>query len=110
MPDIIDAPEPPYYAVIFVAKPTEDQTEYLETIGRMVELASGMPGFIGIESAHEGETGEIVISYWTDEEAIANWKRHAEHRAAQQRGREQWYSGYVVRVAKVERAYGFERA
>lgn len=40
MPEIVDAPEPPYYAVIFVAKPTADQREYGETVAR-VERAYG---------------------------------------------------------------------
>ena len=108
MPQIIEAPDPPYYAVIFVATPSRDQQEYAETAGRMLELAAQMPGFLGVESAHESG-GEIVVSYWEDEKSIANWKQHAEHLAAQRRGREQWYSGYVIRVAKVERAYSFFR-
>ncbi len=108
MPQIVDVPDPPYYAVIFVATPTKDQAEYAETAGRMLELAAGMPGFLGVEAAHE-RSGEIVVSYWKDEASIAGWKQHADHLAAQRRGREQWYSGYVIRVAKVERAYSFFR-
>ena len=109
MPQIADALEPPYYAVIFVANPTQDRQDYAETAGRMVQLASQMPGFLGLEAAHERTGGEIVVSYWRDEAAIARWKQEAEHLVAQRRGREQWYAGYVVRVAKVERAYSFFR-
>lgn len=58
------------------------------------------------ESAHE-ELG-ITISYWENEEAITAWKAQAEHLIAQQSGREALYASYVVRVCKVERAYGFE--
>ena len=36
---------------------------------------------------------------------IAGWKRHMEHRVAQDRGKKQWYEHYELRVAKVERAY-----
>ena len=62
--------------------------------------------FVVFESAHE-ELG-ITISYRENEEAITAWKAQAEHLAAQQSGREAWYASYVVRVCKVERAYGFE--
>ena len=76
---------------------------------KMVELASQQPGFLGVESAR-GEDGlGITVSYWESEEAIANWRRHAEHRVAQTRGRAEWYTEFVTRVAKVERTNRFGR-
>jgi hypothetical protein len=33
----------------------------------------------------------------------------AEHREAQQLGRERWYRSYRIRVCRVESGYGFER-
>src|SRR5262245_238325 len=85
-------PDPPYYAVIFTSRRTEVEEGYGDTSARMIELASQQPGFLGVESAR-GEDGlGITISYWESEEAIANWRRHAEHRVAQSRGIEQWYS------------------
>jgi len=74
---------------------------------RMIELAAEQPGFLGIESARGDDGLGLTISYWESEEAIAAWKRNAEHQTAQSRGRERWYAAYEVRVAKVERAYGF---
>ena len=71
----------------------------------MVELASGQPGFLGVESARN-EVG-ITVSYWESLESIKNWKAHAEHRVAQQYGREKWYSAYKTRICLVERDYGF---
>ncbi len=44
------------------------------------------------------------------EEAIAAWKGQLDHASAQQEGRARWYASYDVRVARVERAYGFDRA
>jgi len=64
-------------------------------------------GYLGHESARE-EVG-ITVSYWTSEEAIRNWKAHAEHRIAQETGQSDWYQNYCVRVAKVERAYDFSK-
>ena len=71
---------------------------------RVVALASAQPGFLGMESVRDGLG--ITVSYWQSLEAIANWKKHAEHQVAQQLGRAQWYSSFRVRVARVEREYG----
>ncbi len=99
-------PTPPYYAVIFSNTHTgADETDYAQTAAQMEALAKTMPGYLGFESARNEDGFGIAVSYWDSEEAIANWKHHAEHREARKRGRDHWYSDYIVRVAKVERAY-----
>ena len=99
-------PEPPYYAVIFTSKKVAEEG-YAETSERMNELARQQPGFLGIESARGADGVGITVSYWTDLESIASWKRDVEHREAQRRGRSDWYAGYVTRISRVERAYAF---
>ena|SRR5438874_42277 len=102
-------PEPPYFAVIFTSRRTEVRDGYDDTSEQMVALASQQPGFLGYESAR-GEDGlGITVSYWASEEAITNWRRYAEHRVAQQKGMETWYSEFVTRVARVERARRFAK-
>lgn len=98
-------PEPPYYAVIFSAQLANGVAGYGEAAARMEQLAATMPGYIGIESARDEAGFGITVSYWESEEAIKNWKRNAEHIEAQRRGVETWYSNYIVRIARVERAY-----
>jgi heme-degrading monooxygenase HmoA len=98
-------PEPPYYAVIFTSLRTAEDGGYGEMASHMASLAQDMPGYLGIESARGPDGVGITVSYWESEEAIANWKRHGEHLAAQDRGKSQWYQHYELRVAKVERAY-----
>jgi heme-degrading monooxygenase HmoA len=106
---IAATPDPPYVAVIFTTDRSDDDQGYDATDARMVELAAAQPGFLGIESALDGGNG-ITVSYWrTDADARA-WKRNAEHELAQALGRERWYRAYRVRVAHVERDYGFERS
>ena len=104
MSDIADTPEPPYYAVIFTSLQSDDLDGYAATAARMLELAAGQPGYLGVESAREGLG--ITVSYWRDLESIKAWKAQAEHREAQRQGRERWYSSYATRIARVERAYG----
>lgn len=105
---IADTPQPPYYAVIFTSVRTAVAEGYGDTATRMVELAHGHPGFLGVESARQ-ETG-ITVSYWDSLEAIRHWKQHAEHLMAQQTGRDRWYEAYKTRICKVERDYGFDRS
>jgi heme-degrading monooxygenase HmoA len=102
-------PEPPYYAVIFTSTRTDDPEGYDAMSEKMVELAAQQPGFLGVESARGDDGLGITVSYWESEEAIANWRRHAEHRVAQSTGLAKWYSEFVTRVAKVERARTFQR-
>lgn len=104
MSSIAATPEPPYYAVIFTSRRTADDNGYAETAARMVELAAEQPGFLGVESARE-ELG-ITVSYWSDLESIKAWKANIEHREAQRRGREHWYSSFKARISRVERDYG----
>ncbi|HZF95954.1 MAG TPA: antibiotic biosynthesis monooxygenase [Allosphingosinicella sp.] len=104
---IARTPEPPYYAVIFTSLQTDDLEGYDEAAARMAELAATMPGYLGFEAARDGIG--ITVSYWTDLGAVADWKREAEHLAAQGNGRRRWYSHYATRIARVERDYSFER-
>ena len=102
-------PEPPYYAVIFASLRQGEDNGYGETADRMVELAAQQPGYIGVESLRGADGFGITVSYWQSEEAIKNWKRHAEHTAARERGRKEWYEHFELRIAKVERAYSGPR-
>lgn len=102
-------PEPPYYAVIFSSARTPGDDGYGDTAARMVSLASGQPSFRGVESACGADGLGNTVSYWQTLEAIAAWKSVAEHRAAQERGRKDWYAAYNVRIARVEKSYAFRR-
>jgi heme-degrading monooxygenase HmoA len=109
-PAIAHTPEPPYYAVIFTSKRTSgDETRYGVVAQRMADLGSRYDGFLGMESVRGADGLGITVSYWRDEAAILAWKRDTEHEKAQQAGRSAWYERYEVRVARVERAYGFAR-
>lgn len=102
-------PAPPYYAVIFTSKRTATDNGYGNVAQRMVDLGSRYDGFLGLESARNADGLGITVSYWRDEAAILAWKRDTEHQKAQRGGRDAWYECFEVRVAKVERAYGFAR-
>ncbi|MDZ5460760.1 antibiotic biosynthesis monooxygenase family protein [Azohydromonas lata] len=106
-PSFARLPEPPYYAVIFSSLRTGGDHGYEAMAQRMVELGAAQPGFLGIESARGDDGLGITVSYWRDLESIAAWRRHAEHEVARESGRSDWYAAYELRVARVERAYGW---
>lgn len=101
-----DTPEPPYYAVMFTSlRNGADADGYAEAAERMLELAAQQPGYLGVESVRGADGIGITISYWRSEADILAWKHQAEHAATRNRGRRDWYTRYITRVAKVERAY-----
>lgn len=108
----VDFPhEPPYYAVIFCSQRTDAAPDdgYGPMADRMVALAAAQPGYLGVESAR-GEDGlGITVSYWRGLEDIRAWRAVTEHVAARNQGRRDWYRHYELRIAKVERHYGWER-
>ncbi|MAU17738.1 MAG: antibiotic biosynthesis monooxygenase [Muricauda sp.] len=100
-------PQQPYYAVIFTSLRTPDDDGYAEMAVEMEELARKQPGFLDFESARDGLG--ISISYWESLQDIANWKAQLDHREAQRKGIQQWYSWYKVRVCRVDREYEFNK-
>lgn len=100
-------PAPPYYSVIFSSRRTDSDADgYGAMAERMMQLAAEQPGYLGVESARGADGFGITVSYWESLAAIAVWKAQAEHRAAQEQGKREWYLDYQLRIAKVEMAYG----
>ena len=104
-------PAPPYYAVVFSSRRrSADADGYAEAAARMDALVREQPGFLGAESTRDGDGFGITVAYFDSEEAIRGWRDHPEHASTRAEGRARWYDGFVVRVAKVERAYDWERS
>ena len=101
-----NTPQPPYYAAIFSSTGAGAQEGYAEDTETILELAKRHPGFLGIEAAGD-EDLSIAVSYWDSDETIRAFKQLAEHLIIQKRGRETYYKSYKMRVARVERDYGF---
>ena len=104
--DIADTPAPPYFAVIFTSRRVPGDEGYSAMADRMLELAAQQTGFLGVESVRGADGVGITVSYWSSQESIREWKLVAEHVAAQELGRSQWYESYCVRVCRVDREYG----
>lgn len=92
------------YVVIFKAKINALDQVYSVTAARMRRLAIDKYGCAEFTSVTEGDM-EIAISYWSDLAQISAWKADAEHLAAQQKGRDDWYQSYQVQVVEIIREY-----
>jgi len=80
--------------------------EYEATSAKMVELAQGMPGLLGVESVRNEDGFGITSVYWKDNESIDSWRNHGEHKKTKKRGRAFWYEKYYLHIATVEKDYG----
>jgi heme-degrading monooxygenase HmoA len=110
-----EAPRDGCVAVIFTSLRTTidgvpvDDEAYARTAERMVQLAAEQPGYLGVESARGVDGLGITVSYWAGERDALAWRAVAEHAAAREAGRDRWYQRYELRVATVQRSYGWER-
>lgn len=96
-------------AVIFEFTPHPDRkVEYLEIAAGLRPLLEEVDGFISIERFQSlTDDGKLLsLSFFRDEQAIANWRALEAHRNAQSAGRSGIFSSYRLRVAGVVRDYG----
>lgn len=100
--------------VIFEVRPKPGRKgDYLDIAAALRPELEKIDGFVSIERfASLTDEGKILsLSFWRDEAAVLRWRAHAEHRAAQERGRHELFADYRIRVASVLRDYGLtERA
>jgi heme-degrading monooxygenase HmoA len=98
-------------AVIFEFWPAEEhRREYFDLAAELRPMLEGIDGFISVER-FESVTAPgkyVSLSFWRDEQAVAEWRRVAEHRVAQARGRGHIFTDYRLRVADVARDYGMQ--
>ncbi|WP_411810367.1 antibiotic biosynthesis monooxygenase [Bacillus glycinifermentans] len=98
---ISKTPEPPYDAVIFASVKADGDDGCRETAPEDAEAR---------RKAVRNEHGNgITVSYWESLEAIEKRKHHGERRQAKERGRNEWYADFAVRVTKVEAARFLKR-
>ena len=97
------------HAVIFEVTPQAGATQaYLDAAAALRPHLDRIDGFISIERFQSlGDPGRLLsLSFWRDEEAIAQWRRLEPHRRTQAAGRAGIFADYRLRVAEVVRDYG----
>lgn len=83
----------------------------LEALGaEMAAIASSMPGFLTYKD-YAAEDGELcTIVEFESEETLAAWRDQPAHRAAQERGRQEFFADYRIQICAPLRAYRFSQA
>ena len=100
-----------WIAVIFTSHRTNaDPDGYDRAAAAMDSLAACQPGYRGVASVRDTDGHGITISYWADDASARAWRDHPDHVAIRAAGRERWYDDYSVTVARVERAYDWQRS
>ena len=96
-------------AIIFEVEPAEGQTDqYLNIAAQMRPLAEATEGFLSVERFQSlTNPGKLLsVSFFEDEAAVERWRKLAQHRGAQAKGRGGVFRDYRLRVAEVIRDYG----
>lgn len=96
-------------AVIFEVLPyPSTQQAYLDIAASLRPLLDRIDGFISIERFQSLTDPQKILSlsFFRDEEALAEWRKTAEHRDAQASGRSGIFQNYRLRIATVMRDYG----
>ncbi|PIE10721.1 MAG: antibiotic biosynthesis monooxygenase [Rhodobacterales bacterium] len=95
-------------AVIFEVTPTaEGRGDYMTRAANLRAELDQIPGFLSVERFESlTEPGKLLsLSFFEDEEAVARWRNHAGHRAAQAAGQGGLFAQYRISVAQVTRRY-----
>lgn len=96
-------------AVIFeVVLADGSKGRYLEVAAELRPALDSIDGFISVERYQSLSNPDslLSLSFFTDEEAVRQWRTLAMHRAAQSEGRGSVFADYRLRVAHVIRDYG----
>ena len=87
----------------------EHEREYSDWAERIHGLALKMPGFIAIKTFMAADGERVSIVEFESEEAMRAWREQADHREAQELGRERFYSEYHIQVCRPIRDYSFPK-
>ncbi|MEW6296478.1 MAG: antibiotic biosynthesis monooxygenase [Thermodesulfobacteriota bacterium] len=95
--------------VVFRSRLREDAN--LEELARLYErlytLVSAMPGFISVKDFQANDGEAVSIAVFDSLDAVTAWRAHSEHQAAQERGRNEFFSEYSIQVCTMVRASHF---
>jgi heme-degrading monooxygenase HmoA len=83
--------------------PGIDEQEYGQRAGKLFEIVSAMPGFRSIRdyAAEDGERMSVIE--FDSHESLAAWREHAEHRIAQELGRQRYFAEYHLQICELVR-------
>jgi heme-degrading monooxygenase HmoA len=91
--------------VVFRSRLREDANlkELAVLYERMYVLVSAMPGFIQVKDFQASDGEAVSIAEFDTLEHMTAWREHPEHKAAQERGRKEFFKEYSTQVCTIIR-------
>jgi heme-degrading monooxygenase HmoA len=86
---------------VFRSRLRDEHPGYDETAADMEAAARAMPGFVDFKSFASPDGERVSIIVFDSSESHAAWRTDPRHRAAQRRGRDEWYSEYLIQVCSL---------
>ena len=92
------------FSVIFEVHPKQEKFDlYLDLAKGLKPILEGMDGFIDNERFESSRRPGWVLSHstWRDEKSVVRWRTVAKHHDTQQRGRDEVFQDYHLRVGEI---------
>jgi heme-degrading monooxygenase HmoA len=92
------------FSVVFEVYPkSEGFDRYLDLAKELRPILEGIDGFIDNERFQSGRRAGWVLSHstWRDEKSVVRWRTTAKHHETQQRGRDEVFADYHLRVGEI---------
>ena len=92
------------FSVIFEVHPKQEKFDlYLDLAKGLKPILEGMDGFIDNERFESSRRPGWVLSHstWRDEKSVVRWRTVANHHDTQQRGRDEVFQDYHLRVGEI---------
>lgn len=92
------------FNVIFEVKPKRERFDaYLSLGAHLKPMLESTEGFVDNErfASARREGWILSLSTWRDEKSLVRWRTHGEHHRVQERGRDEIFDDYHLRVGEV---------
>jgi heme-degrading monooxygenase HmoA len=98
--------------IVFRSRLREDiDMAALEALGgEMAAIAAAMPGFVSYKDFAAADGELLTLVEFESEAALLAWRDDPAHRAAQERGRREFFADYHIQICAPLRAYRFNLA
>jgi len=84
--------------------PTSTTPSSSRCLGAWCNALQTYDGYLGIEAARNSDGTGVAAVYWKGVASIEAWAHG--HQVGKRKGRDICYSHYMIRICKVERAFG----
>ena len=88
-------------------RPDVDVEAYQRHADALYALARQIPGFVSSEDFSAENGDRLAVIAFEDDDALREWREHPEHRAAQARGRSEYFESYGLQICELERGSAF---